>query len=142
MKSSPQQQHITDCRNKARSLSINVNLRRRPDALEKEQRIDTIYYWLPWLKVKKVQGWILHRSSRRGWQSSFEDWRWINNEANNEWHEIITICLSNLPEGVTIIQVSTEGVGLVWDERGSIDLIDKIHTSLLELRQKGEEIFS
>jgi hypothetical protein len=142
MKSSPRQQHITDCRRKARGLSIHVNLRRRPGALETEHRIDTVYYWLPWLKAKKVQGWILHRSSRRGWESSFDNWRWINNEANKEWHDIITTILSELPEGINAIQVSSEGVGLVWDERGTIDLIDKIHASLLKLRQKGEEIFS
>ncbi len=142
MKSSPRQQHITDCRRKARSLSINVNMRRCPGALEAEQRLDTIYYWLPWLKPKKVQGWILQRSNRRGWDSSFTGWRWINNEANKEWHDIITACLSDLPEGITAIQVSKEGIGLVWDERGTIDLIDKIHACLLELRQKGEEIFS
>jgi hypothetical protein len=142
MKSSPRQEHITQCRRKARGLSINVNLRRRPDALETEQRIDTIYYWLPWQKAKNVQGWILHRLSSRGWQSSFEGWRWIDNEANKEWYENIADCLSELPEGITTIQVSTEGVGLVWDERGTIDLVDKIHTCLLELRKKGEEIFS
>jgi hypothetical protein len=84
----------------------------------------------------------LHRSSRRGWESSFAGWRWINHEANKEWYDIITACLSELPEGITAIQVSNEGVGLVWDERGTIDLIDKIHDSLLELRKKGEEIFS
>ena len=142
MKSSPRQQHIADCRRKARGLSINVNLRRRPGALESEQRLDSIYYWLPWLKTKKVQGWILQRSSKRGWHSSFAGWLWINNEANKEWYDIITACLSDLPDGVTAIQVSNEGVGLVWDERGTIDLIDKIHTSLLKLRQKGEEIYS
>ena len=142
MKSSPRQQHITDCRKKARGLSINVNLRHCPGAPEAEQRLDTVYYWLPWLEAKKVQGWILQRSSRRGWDSLFTDWRWVNNEANKEWYEVINFCLSELPEGVTTIQVSNEGVGLVWDERGAIDLIDKIHISLLELRQKGEEIFS
>ena len=142
MKSSPRQQHITDCRRKARGLSINVNLRRHPGAPETEQRLDTIYYWLPWLKTIKIQGWILQRSSRRGWDSSFVGWRWVNNEANKEWHDIITACLSELPEGITAIQVCSEGVGLVWDERGTIDIIDKINTSLLKLRQKGEEIFS
>ena len=84
----------------------------------------------------------MHRSSRRGWESSFDDWRWIENEANKEWHDIISAILLELPEGINAIQVSSEGVGLVWDERGTIDLIDKIHASLLKLRQKGEEIFS
>jgi hypothetical protein len=140
MKSSPRQQHVTDCRKKARGLSINVNLRRRPGALKTEQRLDTMYYWLPWLKSKKIQGWILQRSSTRGWDSSFAGWLWINNEANKEWYGIITACLSDLPEGVTAIQVSKEGVGVIWDERGDDDLFENLHQSLIGLRKKGEEI--
>lgn len=142
MKSSPRQQHITACRKKARDLSINVNLRRRPDALEDEARIDTVYYWLPWLEAKNIQSWVLHCSSRRGWESPFEKWRWINNEAQSDWYEIISNCLARLPDGITAIQLSKEGIGLVWDERGDIESIEKIHISLLDLRRKGEEIFS
>jgi hypothetical protein len=142
MKSSPRQQQIVDSRNKARGLLINVTMRRRPDALETDQRIDTMYYWLPWLEVKQIQGWVLHRASRRGWESPFDGWRWINSEAKSDWHEVISSSLSGIPEGITAIQVSKEGVALVWDERGGVEMIGKIHTLLLNIRKKGEEIFS
>jgi len=141
MKSSPRQQKIADCRKIARTLAVNVNLRRRPDALESEKRLDTIFYWVTWQYNKQPEPWVLH-TSRRGWQSPFEGWRWVSGEANASWHEIIRSTLGLLPEGVSAIMVTQEGLGVAWDERGEPEVVKNIAQCLGELREKGEEIYS
>ena len=141
MKSSPRQQQITKFRNVARELGINTNLYKRPEARESETRLQCMYYWLPWCDRKKVQPWILHRFSNRGWQSEFQNWRWVDNKATASWSTIIDDTLNTLPSGVTAIIVNSAGVGLIWDERGDLSVVHQICESVIQLREKGEEIY-
>jgi hypothetical protein len=140
MKSSPRQQQIMACRKKARSLTMNVTVCRQPDALDSEKRLDAVRYDLAWQKNKFNQSWVLHRCSRRGWESCFEGWRWLESEADIGWHEIIADSLKMLPSGVSAIVVSQRAVGVVWDEHGDADLVENLYCSLKALRKKGEEI--
>jgi len=140
MKASPRQQQVTVLRAKARSLSINVNMCRQPDAIDSETRLDAILYWLPWQKDTVNQVWILQRRTRRGWESSFDGWRWVNNQAHPSWEQIIELIIQDLPAGISAIVSNKEGIGMVWDERGGEDLIDNLHQNLNNLRKKGEEI--
>ena len=140
MKSSPRQQQVMMCRKKALSLSIKVNMCRQPDALDSEKRLDAIFYGLPWQQDPLDESWILHRRSRRGWDSCFDGWRWINAEANTAWLETISSTIECFPSGVSAIVANKEGVGVVWDERGDADLVQKLHQCLVNLRKKGEEI--
>lgn len=140
MKASPRQQQVTATRAKARRLSINVNICRQPDAIDSETRLDAILYWLPWQKDTVNQVWVLQRRTRRGWESSFDGWRWVNNEADPSWQQIIELIIQGLPAGISAIVANKEGIGMVWDERGGEDLIDNLHQILINLRKKGEEI--
>jgi len=140
MKTSPRQQQVIACRKKAYSLSINVTVAKQPDALDSEKRLDAIYYSLAWSKDIFNESWILHRRNRRGWQSCFDGWRWINAEADAIWSETITSIIHNIPNGVTAIVVDNEGVGFIWDERGEPNLVEDLHQYLIKLRKKGEEI--
>jgi len=141
MKSSPRQRQITQCREVARSLTINVNIRRRPDARESEQRLDTVFYWLRWRDNKQMEPWILHRHSNRGWQSDFQGWQWISRQASVEWTPIIELAVASLPSGVTAIIANRQGVGVIWDERGKPSTVEEIHGCIDQLRKKGEEIY-
>jgi hypothetical protein len=140
MKSSPRQQRVMSFRKKARSLTINVNLCRHPDALDSEKRLDAIYYGLAWQKDILNESWILHRRNKRGWESHYDGWRWISDEADLAWYELLSATVESLPSGVTAIVASKEGVGVIWDERGDDDLFENLHQSLIGLRKKGEEI--
>lgn len=140
MKSSPRQQQVMTCRKRARSLTINVSLCRHPDAVESEKRLDAIYYGLAWDSEVLTECWVLQRRNKRGWLSNFDDWRWINAEANPAWHKTIASTIESLPSGVTAIIVNKEGVGVIWDERGEVKLVEELHRLLIQLRKKGEEI--
>ena len=140
MKSSPRQQRVMSFRKKALSLTINVNLCRHPDALDSEKRLDAIYYGLAWQKDILNESWILHRRNKRGWESHYDGWRWISDEADLAWYELLSATVESLPSGVTAIVASKEGVGVIWDERGDDDLFENLHQSLIGLRKKGEEI--
>lgn len=140
MKASPRQQQVTVARTVARGLSINVNLCRQPDATDSEKGLDASFYWLPWQKDSMNQQWILQRRTRRGWESVFDGWRWVNQQADISWNEIIEIIVQDLPIGVTAIVANKEGIGIVWDERGDKELIHNLYQNLIKLRNKGEEI--
>jgi hypothetical protein len=140
MKSSPRQQKVMSFRKKARSLTVNVSLCRHPDALDSEKRLDAIYYGLAWQKDILNEPWILHRRNKRGWESHYDGWRWISNEADSAWYELLSATVESLPSGVTAIVASKEGIGVIWDERGDDDLFKNLHQSLIGLRKKGEEI--
>jgi hypothetical protein len=127
-------------RKKARSLTVNVSLCRHPDALDSEKRLDAIYYGLAWQKDILNEPWILHRRNKRGWESHYDGWRWISNEADSAWYELLSATVESLPSGVTAIVASKEGIGVIWDERGDDDLFKNLHQSLIGLRKKGEEI--
>lgn len=140
MKATPRQQQVMATRAKARSLSINVNICRQPDAKDSETRLDAILYWLPWQKDTVNQVWVLQRRTRRGWESSFDGWRWVNNQADPSWQQIIELIIQNLPAGISAIVSNKEGIGMVWDERGDKELIHNLYQNLIKLRNKGEEI--
>lgn len=137
MKVSPRQRQIQQCREIARTLSIRVNLQRRPDARESEQRLDAVCYWLLWDDRCRPQPWILHRYSNRGWQSQWEGWHWIVGEASSEWQPLIQNTLALLPADVSAIVVNNYGVGVFWGENGDQLMVHKIKDCLATLKQKG-----
>jgi len=141
MKSSPRQRQITQCREVARSLTVNVNLHRRPDARDSERRLETVFYWLRWQEATDVKPWVLHRFSHRGWESGYQGWRWISGQASAEWDPSVQQALSLLPSGVSAILASGAGIGVLWDERGEAATVREIHRCIERLRKKGEEIY-
>ena len=141
MKSSPRQQQITQFRKIARELGVYTNLHKRPEARESEKRLDAMFYWLPWHDRKQVESWILHRYSKRGWESEFQSWYWVDKKASSAWSTIIAEITNSLPSGATAIIVNSAGVGLIWDERGEPSSVHQICDSVKQLREKGEEIY-
>lgn len=140
MKSSPRQQQVMANRKKARSLTINVNICKQADASDSEDRLDAIFYWLDWQQDNLNESWVLHRRSKRGWESCFDGWRWINQEADKAWLEVIGSIIDDLPSGVSAIVTNKQGTGVVWDERGDGVAVDHLHQCLIKLRDKGKEI--
>ena len=140
MKSSPRQQQVMANRKKARSLTINVNICKQADASDSEDRLDAIFYWLDWQQDKLNESWVLHRRSKRGWESCFDGWRWINQEADKAWLEVIGSIIDDLPSSVNAIVTNKQGIGVVWDERGDGVAVDNLHQCLIKLRDKGKEI--
>jgi hypothetical protein len=141
MKSSPRQLQITQFRKLARELGINVNLHKRPEARESEKRLDCMFYWLPWRDSRGVKPWVLHRHSNRGWQSNFQGWRWVDDQADILWATMLAETLNRLPSGATAIIVTRAGVGVIWDERGETPTVHQICDCVEQLRKKGEEIY-
>ena len=140
MKSSPRQQQVMANRKKARSLTINVNICKQADASDSEDRLDAIFYWLDWQQDILNESWVLHRRSNRGWESCFDGWRWINQEADKAWLEVIGSIIDDLPSGVSAIVTNKQGIGVVWDERGDGVAVNNLHQYLIKLRDKGKEI--
>lgn len=140
MKSSPRQQQVMANRKKARSLTINVNICKQADASDSEDRLDAIFYWLDWQQDNLNESWVLHRRSNRGWESCFDGWRWINQEADKAWLEVIGSIIDDLPSGVSAIVTNKQGIGVVWDERGDGVAVNNLHQYLIKLRDKGKEI--
>jgi hypothetical protein len=140
MKSSPRQQQVMVNRKKARSLTINFNICKQADASDSENRLDAIFYWLDWQQDNLNESWVLHRRSNRGWESCFDGWRWINQEADKAWLEVIGSIIDDLPSGVSAIVTNKQGIGVVWDERGDGVAVDNLHQCLIKLRDKGKEI--
>jgi hypothetical protein len=140
MKSSPRQQQVMANRKKARSLTINVNICKQADASDSEDRLDAIFYCLDWQQDNLNESWVLHRRSNRGWESCFDGWRWINQEADKAWLEVIGSIIDDLPSGVSAIVTNKQGIGVVWDERGDGVAVDNLHQCLIKLRDKGKEI--
>ena len=140
MKSSPRQQQVMANRKKARSLTINVNICKQADASDSEDRLDAIFYWLDWQQDNLNESWVLHRRSNRGWESCFDGWRWINQEADKAWLEVIGSIIDDLPSGVSAIVTNKQGIGVVWDERGDGVTVENLHQCLIKLRDKGKEI--
>ena len=140
MKSSPRQQQVMANRKKARSLTINVNICKQADASDSENRLDAIFYWLDWQQDNLNESWVLHRRSNRGWESCFDGWRWINQEADKAWLEVIGSIIDDFPSGVSAIVTNKQGIGVVWDERGDGVGVDNLHQCLIKLRDKGKEI--
>ena len=140
MKSSPRQQQVMVNRKKARSLTINFNICKQADASDSENRLDAIFYWLDWQQDILNESWVLHRRSNRGWESCFDGWRWINQEADKAWLEVIGSIIDDLPSGVSAIVTNKQGIGVVWDERGDGVAVNNLHQYLIKLRDKGKEI--
>ena len=140
MKSSPRQQQISDCRQAARSLSINVNLQPRPDARESENSLVATLYWLPWQSDRRPEPWVLHCCSNRGLESPWPKWYWLPSRAGSEWHDVLDETLSQLPSGASAVVLNSVGVGITWDERNDASTVSILHSCIERLRKKGEEI--
>ena len=142
MKNSPRQQSIQRFRDIARKHSLKVSLQRRPEARESENRLNAVCYWHPWGADIKPKHWVLHRYSKRGWPSPWQDWHWFQSEASIEWLACVEDVISELPENVSAIVVNSTGIGMFWDEKGEDSTIEKINLCLGSLIEKGKEIYA
>lgn len=140
LKQSPHQRKITELRRLANTAGMQVTLHRRPDAREDEKRLETVCYRLPWLEIDHKQHWVLHRYSERGWDSHCPGWRWTINQANSEWDALLSTVVEHLPQNVDAVMANQLGIGVIWNERGEAEDVDKICTELERLRQKAKEI--
>ena len=140
LKQTPRQQQITTLRAQARQAGIQVSLHRRPDAREDETRLESVIYFLPWLKPDQAHEWVLHRFSARGWDAQFPGWRWTLKEASPEWSSSLAPLLLELPEGVTAIVASPRGIGFIWDEKGDQNQIARFADGLRQLQKRAAEI--
>lgn len=137
IKASPRQRQIQQCREIARGLSLKVNIQRRPDARESERKLEAVGYWLAWGDSNIPQPWTLHRYSSRGWESQWEGWNWIVDEAPPEWQAQIQNALNLLPADAQAIVVNGSGVGVIWQENGDESTVHKIKDCLTNLKEKG-----
>ena len=142
MKNSPRQQSIQRFRDIARKNALKVSLQRRPEARDAENRLDAVCYWHPWGADIKPKHWVLHRYSKRGWPSPWQNWNWFEAEASAEWCVCIADIIDALPENVSAIVVNSSGVGMFWDEKGEDSTIEKINLCLGSLIEKGKEIYA
>ena len=136
----PHSKRMTEFRHLANSLKIQVSLHRRPDARDEETALETVCYRLAWPETDIKQGWILQRFSQRGWDSSYDGWRWTQYQADPEWDMVLDELVPQMPSGVSAIMASRAGIGLIWDERGTAQDVQNIVAILQRLKQKAEEI--
>jgi hypothetical protein len=139
-KQSPYQKRVADLRGSASTLNLLVSLQRRPDAREAESALEAVCYKMRWKASDHQRNWVIHRFSRRGWESPWAGWHWVQNEADVSWHGILPELLPELPSGVVAIIATEADVGAIWDERGSHDDLVKIAETLGKLKHHIENI--
>lgn len=138
-KQSPHQKNLAETRSVARSLGIQVNLHRRPDARDSETALEVTCYKMRCSCGEESVGWTIHRFSLRGWESEWQDWRWIKQEAEQSWKEVLRKLLPHLPLGITAVIVERDSVGVIWNERAGNTELQEIARFLIELKQHMEK---
>jgi len=137
---SPRQKLITELRRSAGSAGLQVTLYRRPDAREDETRLEYVCYRLPWLTDDCRQNWVLHRFSKRGWDSACPGWQWTLSQASPQWDAFLGEMLDDLPSGVSAIIATDAGIGMIWNERDNAADLEKIAHKLKKLQHQAKEI--
>lgn len=137
IKASPRQRQIQQCREIARGLSLRVKLQRRPDARESERKLEAVGYWLAWDDSNIPRPWTLHRYSNRGWESPWEGWNWIVDEAPSEWQPQIQNVLTLLSADVQAIVVNGSGLAVIWQEKGDESRVHIIKECLTTLKENA-----
>lgn len=140
LKQSPHSKRMIELRGLANSLSMQVSLHRRPDARDDEKALETVCYRLPWLDRDCDQKWVLHRFSQRGWDSDFAGWRWTVHQADPVWDSLLAEIVPQMPVGVSAVIANRAGIGVIWDERGDPQALQKISENLQALRDRAKEI--
>lgn len=138
-KQSPHQKNLAETRSAARSLGIQVNLHRRPDARDSETALEVTCYKMRSSPGEESIGWTIHRFSQRGWESEWQDWRWVKQEAEESWKEVLRKLLPHLPLGITAVIVERDSVGVIWNERAGNTELQEIARFLIELKQHMEK---
>ena len=138
-KQSPHQKNLAETRSAARNLGIQVNLHRRPDARDSETALEVTCYKMRCSLGEESVGWTIHRFSQRGWESEWQDWRWIKQEAEERWKEVLRKLLPHLPLGITAVIVERDSVGVIWNERAGNTELQEIARFLIELKQHTEK---
>ena len=88
---------------------------------------------------EELIGWTIHRFSQRGWESEWQDWRWVKQEAEESWKEVLRKLLPQLPTGITAVIVERDSVGVIWNERAGNKELQEIARFLTELKQHMEK---
>lgn len=140
LKQSPHAKRMTELRGLANSLSIQVSLHRRPDARDEETALEAVCYRMAWLDRDCDQKWVLQRFSQRGWDSNCAGWRWTQHQADPQWDVLLAQLIPQMPSGVSAVIANRAGIGVIWDERGDAQALQKIGDNLQVLREKAKEI--
>jgi hypothetical protein len=136
---SPRQKLITELRRSANSMGLQVSLHRRPDARDDETRLECVCYRLPWLGDSCRQSWVLHRHSKRGWQSVVNDWLWTIAEADPKWSDLLAETVADIPAGVSAIIANNAGIGVIWNERDDAADLEKVAHNLKKMQQTAKK---
>jgi len=136
---SPRQKLITELRRTAASMGLQVSLHRRPDAREDETRLECVCYRLPWLDDSCRQSWVLHRHSKRGWESAISDWLWTIAEADSKWRDLLAETVADIPAGASAIIANSAGIGVIWNEREDAADLQKVAQNLKKMQQTAKK---
>jgi hypothetical protein len=127
---SPRQKLITELRRAAASMGLQVSLHRRPDAREDETRLECVCC---------RQSWVLHRHSKRGWESVVDDWLWTIAEADSKWGNTLAQAVADIPAGVSAIIANNAGIGIIWNEREDTADLQKVADNLKKMQQTAKK---
>ncbi|MBL4566994.1 MAG: hypothetical protein JKY85_03065 [Porticoccus sp.] len=139
---SPRQKLITDMRREAALKGMRVKLSKPADAREGEGRLEYVRYILPWIPDSdpslepRMEKWLLIRETHRGDPSPWSPWQWLGRESNDALNDVIGAAVEMLPENVTALEASKEGVLIYWQERGQLNDIAGIFDQLCVLRKR------
>lgn len=139
LKSTPAQARMTAFRQRASAQGLKVALCPPPDSAEDDKRPGAVKYFIPFnpddrTRLREAFGeWTLLKGQRRGWESRWDHWRWFRKEAKESLHDAIGDCLSELPEPVYALQADNNAIGVFLLEKGEIDKVDQISSSLNSL---------
>ena len=126
-------------RGRARALGLHVELNRRPDALEHESSLEFICYKLHWEIDRSRNNWVLHCNSNRGQQSSIKGWNWFNGVIDLGLTEVLESVILQAPDSLVAIVCDEVGIGIIWGEKETIDVVDSLHEMLKLMRNTLEK---
>ncbi|MDM3870333.1 hypothetical protein QSV34_03085 [Porticoccus sp. W117] len=137
LKSSPRQKKLETLRRCASAAGLHVKIARRPDARDDERDLDSVSYLLPWggNTPEGLRPWVLTHNNRRGMEAQWPNWRWFEGPAQPGIGSTLEQLLPGLPDGVTGLVVSRQGLAIHWLEQGEEADVAALVDALKTLRQ-------
>ena len=139
MRTSRRQNHIAKLRRRARALGLQISLNRRPDALENESSLEFICYRINWKTDRSRKNWVLHCFSNRGKSSPIQGWNWFDGIPDSDVIEVLESVITQAPNSIIAIVSDEVGVGIMWGEKETIDVVDSLHEMLQLMRNTLEK---
>ena len=139
IRTSRRQNHIAKLRRRACALGLQISLRCRPDALGHESSLEFICYRIQWKTDRSRKKWVLHCLSNRGKSSPIEGWNWFDGIPDSDVIEVLELAITQAPNSTIAIVSDEVGVGIIWREKETIDVVDSLHEMLQLMRNTLEK---